>query len=723
MPLSSHTRLGPYDVIGLLGTGGTGEVYKAIDTRLNRLVAIKLLTGPDKDRLEREARVIAALNNPYICAIYDIEDDYLVMEYVEGEPIKGPLPLSDALYFADQIATALEAAHAQGIIHRDLKPGNILVTGGKVKLLDFGHAKRLAPGSGSGEPLTLVGTVAGTAAYMSPEQAQGKTADQRADIFSFGVVLYEMLSGRLAFGGETVLEVLNAVVSQEPRPLAAPNDLQRLVMRCLAKRPADRFASMSEVKAALAELQIRKETEHPSIAVLPFANLSGDTGNEYFSDGLTEELISELAQIPGLRVTARTSAFAFRKKEEDIRKIASQLGVQALLEGSVRESGTRIRVTAQLINAADGYHLWSKSYDREKADVFDIQDDIAGQIARSLHLRLYHRANISIPAYEAYLKGRYYLWKVTPDSLSQSAASFERAIAIDPEFALAYSGYADNFLMSAVLGLSPANEAMPAARVNARKALDIDPDLSEAQAVLGTVATLYDYDRAEADRRFELAISHKTISSEVRTYHAFYYLLPRNLIDEALKELRQGLRDDPLSAALHLTFGICLFEAGRNAEAVREFHETLELDEHSALAIAMLAVEHWSRGASAEALAWGSRAYALRPWDAMCIGLFAGLLACNGDSVRAGKVLEAIADSKIYGAPFGLTLFHLLTGEVDRALDSFEELVNRRIAGVFLLLHTPVGMRLSTSVRWPKLVKSLRLDETMLPNAVERLGG
>jgi len=273
------------------------------------------------------------------------------------------------------------------------------------------------------------------------------------------------------------------------------------------------------------------------------------------------------------------------------------------------------------------------------------------------------------------------------------------------------------------MGVSPADEAMPAARINARKALDIDPGLSEAQAVLGTVATLYEYDRAEAERRFELAVSHKTRSSEVRIYHAFYYLLPRNQIDNALKELRQGLRDDPLNAALHITFGICLFEIGRNVEALREFHEALELDEHSVLAIAMVAVEHWSRGASAEALSWGHRAYTLRPWDAMCIGLFAGILACNGDSTRARKVLETIADSKTYGATFGLTIFHLLAGEIEQALDSFEELVSRRMAGVFILLHTPMGKRLSTSVRWPKLVKSLKLDETMLPRGVERISG
>src|SRR5262245_53165883 len=715
MSLAAHTRLGPYEITRLLGTGGTGEVYKAVDTRLNRTVAIKLLMGPDRDRLEREARTIAAVNDPHICAIYDIEDDYLVMEYVQGTPIKGPLPLHEALHLANQIASALETAHSRGIVHRDLKPANILVTHGNVKLLDFGHAKQLSSNHVNADPITLAGPVMGTAAYMSPDQAQGKPADRRSDIFSFGVVLYEILSGRPPFGGDTVLEVLNAIVSREPHLLETSPDLQRIVMRCLAKDPADRFESMSEVKEALAQLIVHKEKEQPSVAVLPFANLSANAANEYFSDGLTEELISELAQIPGLRVTARTSAFVFRKKEEDIRRIASQLGVQTVLEGSVRESGTKLRITAQLINASDGYHLWSKTYDREKADVFEIQDDIAGRIARALQLRLYHSSNVSIPAYEAYLKARYYLWKLTAESLAHSREAFEHAIALEPDFALAYSGYADYFLVRTLLGLAPASESMPVARSNARKSLDIDPSLAEAHAVLATVATLYDYDRLESERRFELAVSHRPLSSEVRLYHAFYYLFPRGLTDEAVKELEKGLRDDPLNAGLHFVLGVCLDERGQHTEAIREFRETIELDEHSSWGMAMLAMEYWSREMTAEALAWAQRAQALSPLDALSSGLFAGMLSCSGESPRAKRVLDTLGDGQAYGAPMGLAIFHLLTGEIDKATDWLEKLVHQRAAGAFLLLHSPLGRHFSSSAQWPLVVRALRLHETMLP--------
>src|SRR5262245_61762351 len=328
MQLSPHTRRGPKEITGLRGTGGTGEVYKATDTRLNRSVAIKCLTGPDVDRLEREARVIAAMNNPYICSIYDIGDDYLVMEYVEGDPIRGPLPLSECLNLAGQIATALEAAHSRGVVHRDLKPANILVGHGIVKLLDFGHAKQLTSSPSEADSETLAGTVLGTAAYMSPEQVQGKSVDARSDVFSFGVVLYDIVSGKRAFPGDTVLDVLNAVAYDEPRQLETTPELQTLVMRCLNKEPAKRFQSMAEVKEALSRVHVHKPTKQPSIAVLPFANLSGNEDNEYFCEGLTEEIITQLAQIPGLRVTARTSAFVFQKQAADIRKIAETLDVQ-----------------------------------------------------------------------------------------------------------------------------------------------------------------------------------------------------------------------------------------------------------------------------------------------------------------------------------------------------------------------------------------------------------
>ncbi len=395
------TPLGPYELIAAIGAGGMGDVWKARDTRVDRVVAIKRLRAEHAERFTHEARAIAALNHPRICQLYDVGPDYLVMEYVEGKILQGPVAVADALRLAVQIAEALAAAHRKGIVHRDLKPGNILVNENGAKLLDFGLAQRDAPLlSGDATvsvPASERGALVGTVAYMSPEQAQGQTVDARSDVFSFGAVMYELLSGRQAFRGDTPFATITAVVNEESAPLDAPATLARIVSRCLAKRPRDRFQSMADIIAALEQAVIGPAARHPSIAVLPFANMSRDPDDEYFSDGLAEELINLLAQVPGLKVTARTSSFAFRGKEQDIRRIAETLGVSNVLEGSVRRAGSRIRVTAQLINAEDGYHLWSERYDRELTDVFAIQDDIAQAIARALQLKLIAKADQAHP--------------------------------------------------------------------------------------------------------------------------------------------------------------------------------------------------------------------------------------------------------------------------------------------------------------------------------------
>src|SRR5262245_19706351 len=373
-----------------------GEVWKARDTRLNRIVAVKRLTARHADRFEQEAHAIAALNHPHICQIHDVGPDYLVLEYIEGRPLYGPLPVTDVLNLGIQIASALAEAHGKGVLHRDLKPANIIVSRSSgsdsptAKLLDFGLAKLVDQDDDATR--TIEGTVLGTAPYMSPEQAEGKLLDARSDIFSFGAVLYEALSGNRAFQGTSTLQVLNAVLHVSPRPLEVLPALERIVRRCLEKDPGLRFQMMSELKAALEEtagLQISaRSTESPSVAVLPFADMSPDKDQEWFGDGLAEEIINALTHIPGLKVIARTSAFAFKGRQEDVRRIAQALGVANVLEGSVRKAGNRVRVTAQLITAADGSHLWSDRYDRELADIFAIQDDIAQAITAALKLTL-----------------------------------------------------------------------------------------------------------------------------------------------------------------------------------------------------------------------------------------------------------------------------------------------------------------------------------------------
>jgi serine/threonine protein kinase len=443
MALTSGTRLGPYQILAPIGTGGMGDVYKATDTRLNRTVAIKVLNGAHSDRFEQEAPAIAALNHPHICTLHDVGPDYLVMEYVEGAALRGPLPVEEAVRLALQIAAALEAAHSKGITHRDLNPANILVTKQGVKLLDFGLAKVSSAKETSITQTmghqTLAGTILGTAAYMSPEQAEGKPADARSDVFSFGAVLYEMLSGRRAFEGESAISTMAAVLNKEPHRLDAPPVLEGVVMRCLEKQSARRFQTLAELREALGRAtQARTGTlmpQHPSIAVLPFANMSADKENEYFSDGLAEEILNLLAKTPGLKVIARTSSFAFRNKEQDITKIAEALRVQNILEGIVRRAGNRIRITAQLIQAADGTHLWSERYDRELTDVFAAQDEISAAIAGALKVKLVAskpRYTPKLPAYEALLKAKHFHWKVTAESMAQARVFYEQAITLGP---------------------------------------------------------------------------------------------------------------------------------------------------------------------------------------------------------------------------------------------------------------------------------------------------
>ena len=483
MALSPGDKLGPYEILALIGKGGMGEVYRARDPRLKRDVAIKVSAAQFTERFEREAEAIGALNHPNICQIYDVGPNYLVMEYIEGTPLKGPLPVEKSLEYAGQIASALAAAHAKGITHRDLKPANIMVTGSGIKLLDFGLAQlsgaALDASSETADvtatiSMTQAGTILGTAAYMSPEQAEAKAVDARSDIFSFGAVLYEMLSGRRAFTGDSAVGIMAGILHKEPARIEAPAFLQTILNRCLQKSPADRFQTMAEVRAALrqaaAQTPAKGADQQPSIAVLPFANMSADKDNEYFSDGLAEEILNLLAKIPRLKVIARSSSFAFRGKEQDIRKIAETLGVNHVLEGSVRRSGNRIRVAAQLIRAMDSSHLWSERYDRDMTDVFAMQDEIGQAISEALKVRLAPRARaVNVEAYESYLKGHYYRLRFTPKSMAKAKECFDQALAIDPQYAQAYSGLAAYYYTLAVLTMKPPATCRPWRKPRPRK--------------------------------------------------------------------------------------------------------------------------------------------------------------------------------------------------------------------------------------------------------------
>jgi TolB-like protein/Tfp pilus assembly protein PilF len=704
-----------------------GEVWKARDTRLNRLVAIKQMKGQHTTRFEQEARAIAALNHPHICQIHDIGPDYLVLEYIDGKPLQGPMAAEEAVPIALQIAGALEAAHHKGILHRDLKPANILITESGAKLLDFGLAKLLSV-SDTDVTDTVEGTIVGTAAYMSPEQARSGPLDERSDIFSFGAVVYEMISGKRAFKGASMIEILSAVVRDEPAPLNAPEALARIVTRCLRKAPADRFQTMSEVKAALEQCSldpasteqisviVAKPAEQPSIAVLPFTNLSADKENEYFSDGLAEEIINLLAHLPGLKVIARTSAFAFRGKEVDVRKIAEALSVRTILEGSVRKSGSRLRVTAQLISAEDASHLWSERYDREMADVFDMQDEIAAAISRALHVKLSVQPaeprpyTPKLPAYEALLRARHHFNKLTPESMGRTRECLEQAIVLDPGYALAHSELGVYFCTLATYSMLPAHEAMPLARAAVEKALSIDPTLPDALATLGTIAALYDYDWKEAERLFKSATARDPVPPRVRTSYAFY-LHSLGQSARAIEELERSLEEDPLNLQARILLGFAFLVAGRDADAAEQCRRMLELDDHHYMAYYQLSILHAQQGRLAEATQAAETAHALAPWAMTVIGFLAGLLLRTGDPRHASEVLQKLGVGAGYNAPYGFVYYWLLCSDIDQVAYWVQKTIEQRSPNILAALRLPLTEELRSSSRWPALARMMNLPE------------
>jgi TolB-like protein/predicted Ser/Thr protein kinase len=700
--------VGPYTLLSLIGRGGMGEVWKAHDARLGRTVAIKRLLSVSES-FTREARAIAALNHPHICTIHDVGDGYFVMEFVDGQPLAGPLDSNATILLARQIAAALEAAHAKGIVHCDLKPANVIVSGGRAKLVDFGIA-RLRSESG-GDATMTGGNIAGTPAYMAPEQAQGQRADARSDIFSFGALVYELLSGRRAFGRESVAETLSAVLRDRPAPLAAPERLTRVIDRCLEKSPTARFQSATELLRALEGVTSAVETAAPSIAVLPFANMSSDPEQEYFSDGLTEEIINALAQLSGVKVIARTSSFAFKGKNVDIREIAAALGVTTILEGSVRKGGNRIRVTAQLINVVDGSHLWSDRYDRELADVFAVQDDIAAAICRELKVKLAPAARLRrdykprLEAYEAYLLARHHQWNLTPTSLEDARAAYERAIAFDPSYALPYTGLAE---LSHILATHRGPEAQRhrlRIRELTERALAIDPELPEGHGWLGALAATYDYDWAEADRRFRIATG---LDARLRHWNAYFHLRFVRP-DEAVTEHQTVLIEDPLSRIGRAGYVISLISAGRMTEARDESRRLLDTAPDFAGTYTLLAFDLVNASLQ-EALDFAERGYERAPWSPGTTGLLAGLLQRSGDEARSAALMEPYRDPGIYGHPVDHALFHLASGDVDAAVPWVDRTLEQHHPfGMMILIGGPYGHALRASKGWPVLAARVNL--------------
>ncbi|MEP6767602.1 MAG: protein kinase [Acidobacteriota bacterium] len=686
MQLSPGSRLGPYEILAPLGAGGMGEVYRAKDPRLEREVAIKVLPqsfAADPDRLrrfEQEARSAGSLNHPNITAVYDVgtaEDGspYVVSELLEGETLRaalaaGSLPPRKAGALALQIAQGLSAAHSRGIVHRDLKPENLFVTSdGRAKILDFGLARRLpAQSEGSSVPTrsgsTEPGTILGSVGYMAPEQLRGFPADERADLFAFGVVFYEMLAGQRAFAGNSDADVLTAILREDPSPLAKfpsiPVEMERIVAHCLEKKPEDRFQTARDlayqIETALsssgAVTRSSDRTGLPSIAVLPFADMSPSRDQEYFCDGIAEEILNALAQIQGLRVASRTASFQYKGMGGEIAAIGERLGVQTLLEGSVRKSGDKLRITAQLIHVADGFHLWSRRFDRELSDVFSIQEEIATSIAEALRVVLSERDRRAlaraptdrVEAYDYYLRGRQFFYRSTRRNLDLARQMFEKAIELDPSFALAWAGLADSLTFNYLwYGHSP-NDLRSCVEA-ARRAIALAPDLAEARTALAQAAVLErQYEEAEA--QFEAALKLNPSLFEA------YYFYGRACLSQgkyqkavALFERASDLRPEDYQTPVFagMSYRALGMEEARLA-CVKHAYEAarrhLELEPDDVRALYLGAAGLIALGRKAEGIAWLEQALSLQPDEHGVLYNCACGFAVAGETERALECLE-----------------------------------------------------------------------------------
>src|SRR5664279_3016913 len=764
MTLSAGTRLGPYEILSPLGVGGMGEVYRAKDTRLARDVAVKVLPeeffeGEEKrQRFEREARLLASLTHPNVAAVYSFEEisgrHLLVMELIEGETLReqlaeGTLPMKKILRIAAQVAEGLAKAHGAGIVHRDLKPENVIVTrDGFAKILDFGLAKVSTTEAGpSGETtaptlskMTEPGTVMGTVAYMSPEQALGRPVDFRSDLFSFGSVLYEMVTGRQAFARASAPETMTAIIREEPERVGraaagVPAGLRWIVERCLAKDPDERYGSTRDLARDLAQLRdgtpetgglspqagspaIAGAAGLPSVAVLPFVNMSADPENEFFADGITEDVIAHLAKIRTLRVTSRTSAMAFKTREKSLREIGAALGVGMLVQGSVRRSKNRVRIVAQLVDPRTDEHVWTETYDRDLDDIFAIQTDVALHIAAVLRaeltlderVRIGRRPTHDLEAYQIYLQGRHHFQEFTKAGSIRGLALFEQAVARDPLFALAYAGIAQSHIEGVIGGISGVvpGEAFARAQQAVDRALALDEGLAEAHGIRGLILFTRDFDWKGAEAEFRLAL--KLSPGSADTYQQLGWLCSaQGRFDESLASMQRARELDPL--VIRSDFANEMMRAGRTQEALAEAERALALDAsyprlHTVFGWACMAL-----GRTAEGLAALERAVELSPDSTLFLAQLGQARGQTGDVARARAILgelEVLAETQ-YVAAYHLAHVHTGLGERDAALDCLERAFEQRSGAIYGIKGSYLFASLRDHPRFQALLRRMNL--------------
>jgi serine/threonine-protein kinase len=712
-----------YRVMARLGKGSMGAVFQAQDLKLDRPVAIKftsreIASNPEqRSRFVREARTASLLDHPNICTIHEFgETDegelFIAMAYCPGENLRsrlerGPFALKEAVNVAEQVALGLAKAHSMGIVHRDIKPANIMLTpDGVVKIVDFGLAKFPRDVS-----LTNPGGVVGTVPYMSPEQLRGDPLDGRSDIWSWAVMLYEMLAGERPFEARTEALIIRAIMEAEPASLAArrpdaPLELAQIINQALQKNREQRQRNTDQLIQAVRALSLQTGTvpqfavaprPHASVAVLPFLNLSPEPDSEYFSDGLTEELIHALSRLPGLQVVSRTSAFEFKGKAVSVRKIGEQLKVSSVVEGSVRKLDDRVRVSTQLVNVSDGYCLWSQRFDCKMTDIFAVQEEMAQSIADLLRVELGSKAGTGLvkrytdnfEAYDLYLRGRFQWNKRSCEGFQKALEYFERALTHDPNYAPAYSGIADYHVAVASWGLAPPNEAWPMAREAAAKALAADDTLAEAHASMGLVRMWFDWDWKEAEREYLRAIELKP-GQALPHVHYNLLLVQTGRFEEAEEQIRAALAVDPLSVPNNMYLAGVFHYRRDYDRSLEHCRRALDLDANDIEAHVVVGLNYEQKRMYPEAIAVMEKARELSGNNSLILGPLGSCYGGSGDKARALQTLDEVnaAAQQAYVAPITWVMLYLGMGEIELAFEWLEKAAEARDP---LLCYLKVG--------------------------------
>lgn len=734
--LTKDAMVSHYRIIEKIGAGGMGEVYLAEDNKLGRKVALKFLPAqyendPDsRTRFVREARAAATINHPNIIIIHEVSEfegrPFIAMEYIEGESLNlftrdKQLPIDKILSITIQMCDGLAKAHQQGITHRDIKSANIIIDKEhRPKILDFG----LAAVQGDAM-LTKAGTTFGTVAYMSPEQAQGQEIDHRSDIFSFGVVMYELIAGRTPFKRNNDAATLHAIVSEQPEPLAryktdVSPELQRIVTKSLAKNITERYQSAADLAADLRLVERSLVSAQyissgsvgalrPSIAVLPFTNMSADKENEYFSDGLTEELLNVLAKNPELKVIGRTSAFAFKGKQEDLREIGKKLGVSTILEGSVRKGGNRVRITAQLVNTVDGFHLWSETYDRVLDDIFAVQDDIAKAVSTAMHVTLIgvseeKKKAVNPEAYALILRAHQSHLLVTKESLALAIELYRRAIEIDPTNARAWAGLSYAYSHRVAYGHTDYEQEYPLAKAAAEKALVLDEQLPEAHLamyfVYGALELRIKECLLEGRRAYELAPN----DSSIVTNMALSEMICGNF-DQAVRLAKKAIDLDPLNPWARRELGrVCTF-AGRLDEAQETMLRALEMSPDMTtihLGLSWIALLQGKFEEAAQLIEKEKQS----GYRFCGQALVSHALGKKENSDR--QLAELIKEGEQWS--FQIANVYAYRGEADKAFEWLERGYAIRDSGIPLTKGHPLFKSLHSDPRWLPFLKKIGLD-------------